>query len=284
MRAPSTHWFEELKKSRIRRADDEQEFPLYPWIAPPLHPQLVSLIERWGVQKHIDAHEPVLGHMTDRVDQLVLVKSGLTVRHFGSPFVKSRANHAISVPGRLACGNLNFFSHRACVGRYYAIVPSTVISVPQSLIYSLCMKDAQLLMTVAREFEMIALTDRMGFGAQTMLSIDERLLTYFLSWSVVYGTLQKIDDVDWVCFPMPLRGPALQNLVVCSSAALERALTALKSKGLFVTEGDTARIQLECLKPIHKWLRNMEEQAAEVPRDKLTRILSTSAPKSMDAP
>ena len=89
-----------------------------------MHPKLRSLIDRWGVVRELNAREPVLGEITDKVDQLVLVRSGITARIFGSLYNQSSPAMAFSVPGRLACGNLNFFSHRPCIGSYVAVVPS----------------------------------------------------------------------------------------------------------------------------------------------------------------
>ena len=48
MRAPSTHWFKEIQKSRVRDDSDEYPYSIYPWVAPPLHPRLREVIERWA--------------------------------------------------------------------------------------------------------------------------------------------------------------------------------------------------------------------------------------------
>lgn len=137
MRAPSAHWFEDIEQTRQSTWNGSvgPDLPVVPWIHPELHPQIRSLIERWGTEKQLGARDPVLG-MNNRVDQLVFVKSGITARCVGSPFSQSRLSVAISIPGRLACGNLNFFTHRSCLGRYFALVPSVILSVPQSLIMS----------------------------------------------------------------------------------------------------------------------------------------------------
>lgn len=274
MRAPSTHWFKELLKSRVRDDSDEYPYSIYPWVAPPLHPRLREVIERWGIVRELAAHDSVLGNATDRVDQVVLVQSGITVRHFGSPYAQAQSNHAFSLPGRLACGNLNFFTHFPCVGRYYALVPSTVSAVSQKLLWDLCRKDSEFLLLLAKEFEMIALSDRLGFGAQIMLNIEDRVLAYLLSWAVMYGELETEGGIDWVCMPVPVRGVALQNIVVCSSAALERAVGSLKKKGVYEVNAAGARVRLDALKPVHNWIRSQEEISSARPRALLDTILS----------
>lgn len=76
MRPPSSNWLKEIEVFRNRDSDDSYNIPIYPWLAPPLHPKIRSLIERWGVEKEVPANAPVLGHINERVDKLVLVKSG----------------------------------------------------------------------------------------------------------------------------------------------------------------------------------------------------------------
>lgn len=279
MRPPSTNWLKEIEVFRNRAADDSYNLPTYPWLAPPLHPSIRSLIERWGIEREIAANEPVLGSVNDKVDKFVLVKSGITARCFGSIYAVKRPSVAFSVPGRLACGNLNFFSHRPCIGSYYALVPSVVVSIPQSLLFKVCEQDPKMLMICATEFELINLSDRLGFGVHSLLGVEDRLLAYFLSWSVAFGREEIIDNDTWISFPTPLRGSALQSVVNCSAAALERALGKLKQDGDYVSVSDTARIRLSVLRPIHNWMRNIEEKHSELPRGKLEHIIHETNPQ-----
>lgn len=275
MRPPSSSWLKEIEVFRNRlNEDDSYSLPSYPWLAPPLHSKLRSLIERWGVETELAPHDPVLGSSNDKVDKLVLVKSGITARCFGSISGLRRPAVAFSIPGRLACGNLNFFSHRPCVGSYFALVPSVVVSIPQSLLFSLCEKDPEMLMIVAREFELINLSDRLGFGVHTTLGVEDRLLAYFITWVVAFGREEIIDDVCWIRTPAPLRGEALQYVVNCSAAALERALANLKASGAYVNQNDSALIKLEALLPVHRWLRNIEERSSALYRNPLRKILT----------
>lgn len=200
MRPPSANWFKEIEQSRDRVYNEETNgaFPIYPWLAPALHPKLRSLIERWGVEKELNAREPVLGQVNDKVDQLVLVRSGITARIFGSIYRQASPAMAFSVPGRLACGNLNFFSHRPCIGSYVAVVPSVVVCVPQSLVLRMCRSDADFALLVASEFEKIALSDRLGFGLLALLDIENRFLAFLLSWAVTFGHLEMQGDEGWV--------------------------------------------------------------------------------------
>ncbi len=278
MRPPSDNWLKEIEVFRNRAIDGSYSIPTYPWLAPPLHPRIRSLIENWGVESHIGTDEPLLGRMDEPIEKLVLVKSGVTARCFGSFHAVRRPAVAFSTPGRLACGNLNFFSKRPCIGSYFALVPSVVIGIPQSLLMSVCQKDPEMLMLVASEFELINLTDRMGFGAHASLSVEDRLLAYFLTWTVAFGREEIIDGISWARFPTPLRGTALQYVVNCSSTALERVIGNLKASGKYVIENDTARIQLSLLQHIHKWMRNIEEKNSCLHRDALSSIINNAIP------
>ncbi len=279
MRPPSANWLKEIEVFRNREPDDSYKLPTYPWMPPPLHPRIRSLIERWGIEKELSPNDPVLETVNAKVDKLVLVKSGITARCFGSVYALNRPAVAFSVPGRLACGNLNFFSHRPCIGSYYALVPSVVVSIPQSLLFKLVEQDPEMLMICATEFELINLSDRLGFGVHTRLSVDDRLLAFFLSWTVAFGREEIIDGESWVRFPTPLRGAALQSVVNCSPAALERAVGALKQAGHYIVENDTALIRLSVLMPLHKWMRNIEEKDSDLPRDKLSHIMHETMPQ-----
>ena len=275
MRPHSSSWLKEIEVFRKRiNEDDDYAIPTYPWLAPPLHSKLRSLIERWGVETELAPHDPVLGSKQDKVDKLVLVKSGVTARCFGSVYGVQRPAVAFSIAGRLACGNLNFFSHRPCIGSYFALVPSVVVSIPQSLLFSICEKDPAMMLTAAKEFELINLSDRLGFGIHSSLGVDDRLLAYFITWVVAYGREEEIDGEIWIRMPAPLRGEALQYIVNCSSAALERAIGKLKSAGMLVSQADSALVKLECLLPVHRWIRNIEERSSDLHRDPLRKILS----------
>lgn len=277
MRAPSGQWFKDIADTRDAPWDglSGPKSPVMPWIHPVLHPEIKSLIERWGVERTLAPKAPVLG-TSERVDQLVMVKSGITARCVSSPFAQSRLSVAIGLPGRLACGNLNFFTGRPCVGRYFALVPSVVVSVPQELVMSLAKKNTEFLLLIAAQFELAALSDRLGFAAETLLAIDERVLAFFMSWASVYGKLTEIDGETWVDMPLILRGEALRYVVNCSSAALERSMTSLKKKGLVVSEADRFRVKLEILKPVHQWLRSAEEASALPRPEEISRLFTGS--------
>jgi len=284
MRIPSENWLKDLGISRGRwtvAGDVNSEspfynFPIFPWITPLVHPELRSLFERLGVVRHFKANEQIRLSPDNKVENIALLVSGVTARHFGSTSAQSRLSIAISVPGRFACGNLNFFTHRPCIGRYYAVVPSTVLSIEQKFLYDLSQKDPQLQYLLATQFELNNLSDRLGFGAHSLLSVKERLLMFYLSWSAVFGKLVQFEGEDWVEVPLPLRGRILEGIVLCSPTALEQVLKEIKEEKCFIVlkGGDRAMIRLSVLEPVHSWIRSSEEFNKNEARERLRKLLS----------
>lgn len=78
-----------------------------PWIHHRLHPVLVRIFLRLGLSKTLK--EERVFSPGERVDHVVLATRGVTARAIGSTKGDSPAI-ALSTPGHLAAGNLNFFS------------------------------------------------------------------------------------------------------------------------------------------------------------------------------
>mgnify|MGYP005958561863 CR=1 FL=1 len=294
MRAPSEKWFTSIEKSRGRwrvvdippfkssefvdlneeTEESSIDFPIFPWITPVVHPAIMKLFVHLGVKVSFEANEQILFGKDNQVDHIAILTRGLTGRYFGSTSALPRRSMAISVPGRFACGNLNFFSHRPCIGRYYAIVPSELLVIKQSLLKGMCLRDPHLLNVISSQFELNNLSDRLGFGAQSMLSVKERALMFYLSWSAMFGKLVEADGTMWVDVPLPLRGEILADVVLCSPTALELALREIKQSRALVVQGDKARISLDALRPLYTWVCQSEEKGINGERASLEDILS----------
>ena len=276
MRAPSTEWYSQIAKSRdcFQRSNAHPyAHPVFPWLGPSLHPTLASLINRWGVEKRLEAGESVLGAATPIVDRIVLVKSGITARSNGSPYAQKRHCFAFATPGHLACGNLNLFTGRPCMGTYFAIVPSVVVVAPQSLLRNLCEQDFELLKITVRQTELLNLSDRLGFSVHSLLNVEGRVLAYFLTWAAAFGRLVDIEGEDWVRMPVPIRGEALSGVVNGSNAAIARFIMSMRNSGDYLVKKNHVLLRLAVLDGIHNWVRNSEEEAQVQPRTTLRDYL-----------
>lgn len=81
--------------------------PVMPWIHHRLHPLMVRIFLRLGLSKTLK--EERVFSPGERVDHVDLATRGVTARAIGSTKGDSPAI-ALSTPGHLAAGNLNFFS------------------------------------------------------------------------------------------------------------------------------------------------------------------------------
>lgn len=255
MRALSSDWLDDLEKSEDVFWSQETNLlrPVMPWLTPPVYLVLKRFIERNGVRKHFSAGE-LLIDPTEPVTSISVVERGITLRGAGAGGVDSPAA-AYSTPGRLACGNLNFFSQQACAGTYSAATDATVVFCSQKVMREACRQDSALLSIIAKQFEMCALSDRLGFIAHKFLSVEERLACFLLSWCTYYGNKHIGVDRDfWIESPAPLRGESLRAVLGCSVSAFQRVMRAFYANPMVRLVDDTLYLNLSFLKPVHEWL------------------------------
>lgn len=88
--------------------------PLVPWICPPLHPELLRLLENIG-QESVLAPGAQIYREGEPVSRFAVVKKGLVARKLGTYGAKSDNQIGLAGPGNIATGNLNIFSHRPAV-------------------------------------------------------------------------------------------------------------------------------------------------------------------------
>ena len=178
--------------------------PIVPWLAPSLHPELRELLARLGSVRRLAAGENVI-NPEEPVSSLVLVTRGVTGRSVGSPDGQSSEAIAVSTPGHIAAGNLNFFTRRPAFGRYFALTPCEIVSCPSDLLRRIIMQDVHLLGLAARQFEACTLSDRLGFGCIALLGVEMRCKVLAYVWAVNYGrVLNPGEDDMWLEMPVPL--------------------------------------------------------------------------------
>lgn len=248
---------------------------LTPWIAPRVPRRVAELISRLGNSRRLEAGEYIYAPH-DRVDRLVLVRNGLTARAVVDPASSQPEAIAISPPGRLGSGNLNFFSGRPCAGRYFALCRSEIVSCPQSLIRAMGKSDPELGLLLVHYFELCNLSDRLAFASQVMLDVPTRLKTLLLSWAVSFGHEAERADTSgrWIRMPALMARGDMARVIHASLMSVDRLLGEWRQTGQILREGEVAWVRPELLRDAHSWLCRTEEEASLHPRPReLSEVL-----------
>lgn len=250
-----------------RALEREPDTPLLPWIAPHVPQPLLDMIERLGTVRQLKPGDYVFAQH-ERVNRLVYVRSGMTGRAVVEPASKNPEAMAISPPGRLGAGNLNFFSGRPCAGRYFAICRSEIVSCPQSLVLAMAKHDPEFGWLLVHYFELCSLSDRLAFATQVLLPVPLRLQMFFLSWACSFGQETEHPDLPgrWLSMPAPFARPDIARVIYASLISIDRLLCDWRQAGLMMRDGERLWLRPELLSEAHAWLCRTEESVSGHPR------------------
>jgi hypothetical protein len=238
---------------------DSEKQPVFPSIASAAPPCIIRLFERIGIPRTLEAEEPLFSPGSP-VNCLVLIRKGVTARAIGSETNKTMA---ISIPGRIACGNLNFFTGRSCMGNYFAIVPSEVLYIRRELLLGIVENDAELLLHFVKTAELCALSDRMAFAALTLLPVESRLKAFYLAWAANYARYRREPNGEgWLVMPPSLPRKYLCYLVNSSRCSLDEILKKWKASAKFSWSRSEVKIRPSLLQESWQWMREIEEPSA----------------------
>ena len=137
--------------------------PLVPWICPPLHPELLRLLENIGQETVLAPGEQIYRE-GEPVSRFAVVKKGLVARKLGTYGAKSDNQIGLAGPGNIATGNLNILSHRPAVGAYEAILPTSIVWCEQREFFEIARRNPDLFMLLATQCELSLLSDRLAFA------------------------------------------------------------------------------------------------------------------------
>lgn len=266
MKNTSAEWLQSLMYPVNRQlvGDDplHSQFPIFPWITPWVHPTIVDLIEHCGIVRELDAGEPLFS-TNEKISSLVYVISGVTARCLANPDAQSKQAIALAPPGHFAAGNLNFFSHRHAIGRYYTLTPAKLIYCPRDILQAVIQKDMDLFKRVVIQFEMTSLSDRLGFACLSLLSAEERLKVLALIWAVNYGRFVQKDNQFWVKMPTPMSRDVRTRVTSTSLFWVDRILKQWKQSKLWIRDGNWVYMKLALVEPIYQWIRHAGEEASD---------------------
>ena len=258
----SSSWLSKINTSadfvRSNYDPNVDKKPLFPLIAHPIHPELRQLLNNIGIKRSLDAGEFIFKY-GELIHCIAMVTKGITARQVG----QSPDNiMAISIPGRLACGNLNFFTEYPCVGSYHALAPSEVCIVDSKLLKTILAKEPELLWHFVENTELITLSDRLGFAVQSMLPLEERIKSFYLAWAVNYAVYEpstEENEEGWLTMPPTLQRKHLCNLAKSSKFSLDATLKDWKASGQLCMEDGMIKIRPSLLKSCYDWMAKLEE-------------------------
>lgn len=252
---------------RILPAEDYVfRIPLVPWICPPLHPALLRLVRNIGRETVLEPGERIYSE-GEPVNRFAIVQKGLIARKLGDFAERSDNRIGLAGPGNIASGNLNIFSHRPAIGRYEALVPTSIVWCDQRMLLSIVETDRELFKLLALQCELCALSDRLAFATMNLLESDEALKILLLSWTVHFGRL----DGDYVVTPRILVRDTIRNVLGCSIGWLDKLLSDWRRNAWREQRGAVLYYRLELLQSANDLLCELEEGMSDVPRPRDVR-------------
>lgn len=259
----SQQWFASIAHGRNGSSDPNvlfKPFPLMPWLHPRLHPALTEIIQRVGLTKKLSANENLFP-ANDKVDHLVYVQKGVTGRSIGDPNRQAAKAIAFSTPGHIAAGNLNIYSARPAIGRYFAITDAELIYCPRDLFLSLIDTDEELKRIACIQFECCSLSDRLGFCCMSLLGAEDRMKALLVTWACNYGELVTKNSETWIKSPTPLPRQTRAFVGNTSLVWLDKTLKLWKDQGVYRRKGEWVYLKPELIDPVYKWMRQSEEKS-----------------------
>lgn len=254
----SQRWQDSILQSRNQSCGQsvlDSTFPIMPWITPALDPKLEALILRIGARRNFEPGE-LLFAKDQKIDQLAIVCRGVTAQGIGN---FSQYAVGLATPGRIAAGNLNFFSERHAIGRYFALTTAEVCFCPRSLLLSILRRDERLFMSCVAQFECSALSDRLSFACLFLGDAVLRLKALTATWALNYGSLEKVNGKEWIRMPVPMTIRVRSQVINATSNWVDRIIAGWRKAGLCRREGEVVFVSIQLIEEGYTWLRSIEE-------------------------
>lgn len=270
MRRFSSEWFDAVAQDRFAVPWSTMRgprLPTMPWVKVPLNSRIRELFDKYGEVLTFEPEEKLFP--TSRVTHFHMVSRGITGRIAASPDAQSSSAMALSSPGRLACGNLNWSTHRPAIGRYKALSNVEVKSISHIDFDDLLFRQDdsnELLKIMMTQFELGNLSDRLGFAIVSLLGAHQRLQALYLAWAVFYGKITCEGGRDVVTMPSPGRRAHIEAVISVSSVTMDKLSTQIRDEAAFKRDGDFISLDASWLQSIHQWMRESDGSASLYPR------------------
>lgn len=259
----SQNWYASIVQGKNNTNASDAIFskvPVMPWIHHRLHPLLVKIFLKLGITETLKEGQRVFSP-NERIDHVVLVTKGVTARAIGSTGGDVHAI-ALSTPGHLAAGNLNFFSGRPAAGHYFAITNAEVVYVPRNILLGLAKQDRAVNELLQVQFELASLSDRIGFCCLSLLNTEDKLKALASTWALNYGTMVvDKEGRKMIRMPAPLTRKYQILVTNCSSVWLDKVLHKWIRDKNWKRDGEFVLVCPELLEPYYHWLKGCMDEA-----------------------
>ncbi len=259
-------WFAELNE-RIARHPcvwDEKNpprDPVLPFVTHPVHPRLAELVRRVGVRKRVKAGAPLTPEDSP-VTSLAILERGVALRTLGHGGKTS----GLTLPGRIAYGNLNFFTSQPCFGSYGAVTECEVTEVPQKLLKGILPLEPGLPLILCTQFELARQSDRLAFTLLSELPAPDRLKAFYLVWCAALGSAERSPDgTEWITAPALPPRRVVARVVSASEVSVGTDAARWRRDGLLESSRQGFRARPALFDSVWEWFGE-EEEPGEIRR------------------
>ena len=234
MQIHNLSWLADINKPTLTRRQDYESVLKHtaglPFITPPLHPQLIEMLEKIGAEGRVVAGKkfPIV---SDSDESFVLIKNGIAAREIR--FLNSSLINLV-LPSRSLCGDLNLFTSRGIREEHFAITPCQFIHVSKKLLVSLLFKNPEILNAALSNIEQISLSHQLSLLIAGSLEVEERIKMFIYAWASNYSV--KTEE-GWLKMPFIIQRKYARKITKASRSSLDGTLTKWKKNQLLKTEG-----------------------------------------------
>lgn len=245
MQIHNLSWLADINKPIFTKKTDYQAVLKntsgLPFITPPLHPELIEMLDKIGAEGRVEAGEK-FPMALDSEDSFVLIKNGIAAREI--QLLNSSLINLV-LPSRSLCGDLNLFTNRGIKEQHFSITPCQYVLVSKKLLLSLLFKNPEILNAALSDIEQISLSHKLSLLIAGSLAVEERIKMFIFAWASNYS---EEAEEGWLKMPFIVQRKYARSVARASRSSLDGILTKWKKNELIRTEGHHLFIASELIK------------------------------------
>lgn len=245
MQIHNLSWLADINKPIFTKKTDYQAVLKntsgLPFITPPLHPELIEMLDKIGAEGRVEAGEK-FPMALDSEDSFVLIKNGIAAREI--QLLNSSLINLV-LPSRSLCGDLNLFTNRGIKEQHFSITPCQYVLVSKKLLLSLLFKNPEILNAALSDIEQISLSHQLSLLIAGSLAVEERIKMFIFAWASNYS---EEAEEGWLKMPFIVQRKYARSVARASRSSLDGILTKWKKNELIRTKGHHLFIASELIK------------------------------------